>query len=302
VSRRSQLQNSSAQRRRRLVIRMAHPGASLTRATASISTDSANLPPSRQVPVPADKPLPTAKPEGISWGRIDSLRALATALKAGNPVTWLLTGETLLPPVPPVPHGSMETLGLVERASHVDALTQLIREGFGRRHDVFISNEAPAARLDFLLEQFDWQIGRFSPQIVIIQCGEAEMSSSLQSSLEFERTFYELIRRIRAINAVPVINTPPCLPRPDGLARTDQLIRLEAIRGCAEEAGAFLVDQWEHWEQEFSRVWLNENGSALTRIGAYEVAYALVASLQLKKSLPSPSPHDCLSAIEMRGA
>jgi hypothetical protein len=273
-----------------MVIRMTHPNESFTQASAAAESPEQSS--FQERPVPADRPFSPAEPAGISWGHIDSLPALSTALQAGTPVTWLLTGETLLPPSSLC---TVKSLGLVERASHVDALTQLIREGFGRRSDVFISNEAPAACLEFLLEQFDRQIGRFSPQIVIIQCGETELSSPLQSSLEFERTFYELIRRVRAINAVPVISTPPCLPCPQGFVRTDQLIRLEAIRGCAEEAGAFLVDQWEHWEQEFSRAWLNQNGSALTRIGAYEVAYALAAALQLEQSLSPPAHHASLA-------
>lgn len=187
-------------------------------------------------------------------------------------VRWLLTGDSLTSEVPEG-HDSPQ----------LQAFKEFVQNTVERREDEFHSSEVPHFQLSDLSSQFEKRIARFSPQIVIVTCGLTEIQSRGETFLTFERNFHKLILQIRNFGAIPVVATPPWPCPSDAFHHSDELIRLEAIRACAEESAALLVDHWEHWEHSASDAWSNPDRTALSQQGIAEVVQELSRALQLQQ-------------------
>ncbi len=198
-------------------------------------------------------------------------------LKSTPQVNWLLTGESL-----PIGGGPKNT-GSVPENLMVSSLSAYLRDVVGRGDDTVRSTETPHFHLQDLVRGFDKKIGGYSPQIVVITCGLTELQTRWESPVAFEHMFHKLVLRIRNAGAVPIIATPPWPCPSDSFHHTDELIRLEAIRACAEESAALLVDHWEHWENCSDNEWYSADRQMLSERGVQEIVAEFAKTLKLNQ-------------------
>jgi len=199
-----------------------------------------------------------------------SVPGLVRLLQSTSQIHWFFTGDDLS--FPGQSNGS-DAIGL----AHVRYLQDVV----GRTEDTFTVQTSPHFRLQDLQQNFEKTVTAESPQVVVILCGQTELQTRWESTLAFERMFHKLVLKIRNAGAVPIIATPPWPCPTESFYHSDELIRLEAIRACAEESAALLVDHWEHWEHSSTAGWYSGDGHSLSASGIMALVDEFSRTLQL---------------------
>ncbi len=216
---------------------------------------------------------PVIAPPMVQIGTVPStVPGLLRLMRATPRLHWLFAGDSL-------EHGGTSP---AKGSQLMQAIQQHVHRVIGRTGDVFTSCETEGFRLRDLLDRFNSRVSNHSPQIVVITCGTAELQTRGDSPLAFERMFHRLILKIRNSGAVPIITTPPWSCPADDIHHSDELVRLEAIRACAEESAALLVDYWEEWEHHsVEEMFIPPHGQQLSTQGRETAVREFARALQL---------------------
>ncbi|WP_067196389.1 SGNH/GDSL hydrolase family protein [Microbacterium sp. XT11] len=154
-----------------------------------------------------------------------------------RPLTWVFTGDSIT-------HGLIHTRGARSYAEH---LHELIRGDLGRVQDIVINTAITGWRADLILGDFDRRAAAWRPDVVSLMIGTNDCTTVwLDPVIEpdaFEASIAEFVRRVRALDALPVLQTPPTVdllhaPDRERIGEFAQRIRDVAARG-----GVMLVDQ-----------------------------------------------------------
>ena len=232
---------------------------------------------------PPDAPQFDAPGNEIPFSTGDP-KHFADWLQSTNRITWLFTGDSL----------SAAGRHPARGGTAVSYLVRTIRDRIGRQDDAFVTTTRAGQSLKQLLAEFDNQIARFSPDVVVLNCGLGELEQYDESLLEFERLFRELLNRLHQRRERVVVCTPPAHPFSASPPTSNQLVRLEAIRACTKESAAILVDHWSHWEQFATEDWYRSDGVHPGEQGAIELARLMIQELQLDRfagSVPRTDEH-----------
>lgn len=170
-------------------------------------------------------------------------RRLHTALESGEPLTWVLTGDSIT-------HGLLHTQG--ER-NYVDHLHELIRGDMGRVQDVVINTGISGWRTTQLLADFDRRVAAWKPDVVGLMIGTNDCSTAgvhpVISAQEFGVSITDFVQRVHALGAVPVLQTQPAID----VTRAPERARIaefaQAIRDVSEAQGTILVDQFARFTE-----------------------------------------------------
>lgn len=167
----------------------------------------------------------------------DDRTRLRDAVASADPLTWVLTGDSIT-------HGLIHTRGA---RSYVEHLHELIRGDLGRVQDVVINTAITGWRADLILGDFERRVAMWRPDVVTLMIGTNDCTTTWLPTIiepsEFGASIREFVGRVRALGAVPVLQTPPAadlLHAPDR-ARIGDFA--QAIRDVAAEQQAILVDQ-----------------------------------------------------------
>ncbi|MBS1675661.1 MAG: SGNH/GDSL hydrolase family protein [Actinobacteria bacterium] len=168
---------------------------------------------------------------------------LARALASADPLTWVLTGDSIT-------HGVVHTQGARTYAEHLHAI---VRGELGRVDDAVIDTAISGWRVVQLLEQFDRRVATWNPQIVTLMIGTNDCSDAgvfpVITPEEFGSSVAEFVRRVRGIGAIPVLLTPPVIDVANAPERARIAAFAQAIRDVAATEETVLVDQFARFTE-----------------------------------------------------
>ena len=165
----------------------------------------------------------------------------------GDPITWVLTGDSIT-------HGAKHTAGA---RSYPEHFAERVRFELKRPRDIVVNSGISGDTADGILRDFDWRVGRFKPDVVSINIGMNDCARGAGDRDEFATRLRELVRRTRAIGAVPLLHTTNTILPEKSRA---ELPAFNAVaQKIAKEEGAILVDHWSHWTKQGDvKDWLND--------------------------------------------
>ena len=166
------------------------------------------------------------------------LSKLQAMLKdAKTPRTWLFTGDSIT-------HGARWTAG---RRSFPEIFAERVRWELRRMDDIVINTGISGNKAKDILDNYDWRVRRFKPDVVILLVGMNDCAAKDLTPELFGERLTALVKNIRADGGIPVLETPNTV-KPG--SRDHALPPFVAqIRKVAEAENAILVDHAAVWEQ-----------------------------------------------------
>ena len=139
--------------------------------------------------------------------------------------------------------------------------------------------------------QYDWQVRRFQPQVVMVLIGGNDIVHPECGGVEgFRARLAELVRRIREDGAIPVLQTYNTMQLvseiPQYVQRYNEFpVYCQTIREVASKEETILADHRRHWEENAAdpatlASWLGEPLHPGAR-GHWEMAMILLKALGL---------------------
>ena len=198
---------------------------------------------------PATTNLPLAPPSESE--SLDRIRALLA--DKSHPLTWVFTGDSIT-------HGAKHTHG---SRTYVEHFAERVRWELGRVQDIVINTGISGDKAESILRAFEWRIGRFKPDVVSIMIGMNDCTRGPKKREEFRTNLCQLIRRTRALGAVPVLHTQNTIEPSAAQERGDLPAYATIVAEVAHDEKAVLVDHWRHWQTacqdpQMLKQWLND--------------------------------------------
>ena len=145
----------------------------------------------------------------------DGLATIRQLVDGPRPATWVFCGD-----------GPPET-------AFPDQFAAELRTTHRRPLDVVVNTLVPGSPIETVLENLEWQLARFHPDVVNLVIGP----SALSAESDFAETLTKLVDQLQDLEAAVVIHAPEPNPSADSQARIDQ------IHCLARERNIPLVDQ-----------------------------------------------------------
>ena len=218
---------------------------------------------------------------------VPDLERISALLKEKNPpVIWLFTGDSIT-------HGAKHTHGY---RSYPEVFAERIRWELGRVRDVIINTGISGNTTKTILDDFEWRIEQFNPQVVSLMIGTNDCAKGRIPIDQFESNLYSLVKRIRDLNAIPILHTPNIIITEKDPTRSALGDYVAVIRKVSEKEKVILVDNYKYWLDTYRnnsdvkvyKEWLND---PLHPDGE---GHAQVARLMFKKlSIFDPKASTC---------
>ncbi len=159
--------------------------------------------------------------------------SVATSREA---MTWVFAGDSIT-------HGCLHTHG---SRNYVEHCTEVLRWETGRTTDVVVNVGVSGWRVPDLLANFDFRLGRFAPDVVLLMLGTNDATAGRAGVGAFASQLEELVRWIKDVGADLVLQVPPLL-RGDTSGRAAMPVYCEAIRDVARRLEVRVVDHARDW-------------------------------------------------------
>lgn len=131
-----------------------------------------------------------------------------------------------------------------------DHFAAQLRDALCRPLDVVVNAMVPDGRIESLVNNLDWQIARFHPDVVHVLVGPIDSADGPAGRARFAGNLDTLISRLESLGALVVLHTPP-VPDRAGFAESTGNARfvdlpayIEQVRGLSLERGVPLVDHF----------------------------------------------------------
>ena len=195
--------------------------------------------------------------KAASGNKEDDLKKLQAAIAdKQNPLKWIFTGDSIT-------QGAKHTLGY---RSYPEIFSERVRFEMNRARDIVINTAISGHTTKEILSDFDWRVGQFKPNVVLLMIGTNDAARSRHISVaEFGNNLKMLVQKFRAISAIPVLQTPNIINLgndPTKNERAGLADYVDKIRQVATEDNTILVDHWKYWEANkvkvFNDDWLND--------------------------------------------
>ncbi len=185
--------------------------------------------------------------------KTDPFQQIKDLLAKKEPLKWLFTGDSIT-------HGALHTYGW---RSYVEHFAERVRFEMGRMNDVVINTGISGDVLHRLMDNSDWRIFQFRPDIISMKIGMNDCKEAEKGLDVFRRSFDDLAEKASKQNAVLMLNTPNLIDFEKAKQRQALPIYVNAIREIAEAKKLPLVDHYAHWEKETAnssrlQMWLND--------------------------------------------
>lgn len=173
-------------------------------------------------------------------------------LETKKPAKWIFYGDSLT-------HGALHTFG---QRDYAELFAERLRFELARTMDIVITSAISGDSTRGLLQSFDWRVGQFDPEVVLIMIGMNDCSANNEITVaEFSDNLTQLVQRLEQINAVPVLQTTcPILSgqAPDREPHIDAY--MDAIRQAAAKHELPLVDHTAFWQQHIDKrsYWMSD--------------------------------------------
>ena len=180
------------------------------------------------------------------------MERIRRVLESKTPAKWVFYGDSIT-------HGALHTFG---QRDYAELFAERLRFELGRTMDIVLTSAISGDNTRGLLETFDWRVGQFDPDVVLIMIGMNDCSASNDISLaQFGDNLRRLVDRLLQIDAVPVLQTTcPIMPGQAPDREPDFEAYMEAVRQAAADHGVPLVDHTRHWQQHLDKrsYWMSD--------------------------------------------
>lgn len=181
------------------------------------------------------------------------VEGLKTLLKSSEPVTWVLTGDSIT-------HGALHTYGW---RSYPEHFAERVRWELRRVRDVVINTGISGDRTGGLLKDLHWRVLRFQPDVVSVMLGMNDCTAGEAGRATFRTNLEGIVEKTLAAGAVPLLHSPNTIYQRNAGGRADLEAYADIVREVAEARKIALVDHWRHWQttkpdQEALLPWLED--------------------------------------------
>ena len=230
--------------------------------------------------------MPDLENSGTGFQSLPDLEKIKELLGQKNPLKWLFTGDSITA-------GVKHTQGY---RSYPEIFGERIRWEMSRPRDVVINTAISGNITQNILDDFNWRIEQFKPDIVSLMIGTNDCARKEMTSEIFEKKLTMLLDNIRKTGAIPILHTPNIIIKEYAPERAGLFEYVKVIQKTAEKKSIILVDNYAYWEDTMKnhpdtnvfKEWLNDplhpNGT-----GHQEIARLLFKEL----SIFSPNDATC---------
>ena len=180
------------------------------------------------------------------------MERIRRVLESKTPAKWVFYGDSIT-------HGALHTFG---QRDYAELFAERLRFELGRTMDIVLTSAISGDNTRGLPETFDWRVGQFDPDVVLIMIGMNDCSTNNDISLtQFGDNLGRLVDRLLQIDAVPVLQTTcPIMPGQAPDREPDFEAYMEAVRQAAADHGVPLVDHTRHWQQHLDKrsYWMSD--------------------------------------------
>jgi lysophospholipase L1-like esterase len=187
----------------------------------------------------------------------EELLKIRNLMKGKAPIKWVFAGDSIT-------QGAKHTFGY---RSYPEIFAERVRWELGRVRDFVINTAISGNTSKDILNDFDWRIGQFSPNIVSLMVGTNDASEKKEiSPATFRENNINLINKIRQLGAIPILQTPNIIVIEKAIGRERINEYITVTREVAAEKKVVLVDHFNHWKEKLSatpneeivKKWLND--------------------------------------------
>jgi lysophospholipase L1-like esterase len=209
---------------------------------------------------------------------VPDLERIKELLRQKNPLKWLFTGDSITA-------GVEHTHGY---RSYPEIFGERIRWEMRRPRDIVINTAISGNVTQNILDDFNWRIEQFKPEIVSLMIGTNDCARKEMTTTIFENNLNSLLDKIRETGAIPILHTPNIIITEYAPERAGLLEYVNVIQETAEKKNIILVDNYPYWEDTMKnhseinvfKEWLNDplhpNGT-----GHQEIARLLFKELSI---------------------
>lgn len=194
------------------------------------------------------------------------IESITNMLKQKDPLIWLFTGDSIT-------HGAKHTHGY---RSYPEIFAERIRWEMRRVRDIVINTGISGNTTQNILNDFDWRISQFNPDVVSLMIGTNDCA---RINLDvFESNLDSLLTSVRELNSIPVLHTPNVIIKDHSPERARLSEYVSIIQVLARKKEIILVDNYTYWQNSIHsqgeaaifKKWLNDplhpNGSGHSEI------------------------------------
>jgi len=176
-----------------------------------------------------------------------SLQSIQQLLKSPDPIRWVFAGDSIT-------HGALHTMGWRD---YVELFGERVRWEMGRMRDCVIKTACSGWRITNLRDDFEWSIAQHRPHVVSINVGMNDCVAGTAGRMDFEKTYLEVVNRIREKTSTLVLLHTPTRILPLDASRAPYLADYAcAVREVAAKTDCALVDNYADWEAFEANNWM----------------------------------------------
>jgi len=206
-------------------------------------------------------------------------------MEGSAPSVWVFTGNSIT-------QGAKHTHGF---RSYCEIFSERIRWEMGRFDDTVINTAISGHTTSNILGDFEWRIGQFHPNVVVLMLGTNDAATTNNISVsQFSNNVLQLITEVRKIGAVPLLMSPNPIIVGKAMERFRLSEYVSESKVVAKNAGAIFVDNWTLWNTDLQLKYQGEIFKLLLNdplhpngLGHQELAYALFKALSIFDPLQS---------------
>jgi lysophospholipase L1-like esterase len=178
-------------------------------------------------------------------------------LSGDRPLKWVFTGDSIT-------HGALHTYGARD---YTELFSERVRYELGRTRDIVIKTGISGRTSRQVLDDFDWCVSQFAPDVVFYMVGMNDARSPMQQGPDgFHAALRELVKRTRALpgSALPGSEQQGChvvlqttciiLEEPMPLRAPHFAGYMDAVRTVAAEEDVPLIDHTRYWEEKIAEL------------------------------------------------
>ena len=173
-------------------------------------------------------------------------------LNSSSPAKWIFYGDSIT-------HGALHTFG---QRNYAELFSERLRFELGRAMDLVITSAISGDNTRGLLQNFDWRVGQFSPDVVLVMIGMNDCSENNDITLtQFGENLNQLVDRLDQTGAVVVLQTTcPILPGQAPDREPHLHAYMDAIRACAADRAVPFIDHTKLWQENIDKYsyWMSD--------------------------------------------
>jgi acyl-CoA thioesterase I len=170
-------------------------------------------------------------------GVTDLFRPIQELLSGSAHLTWVFTGDSIT-------HGALHTMGA---RSYPEHFAERVRWEMQRRQDVVINTGISGDRMSRLLQDHDWRVWRFQPDVVSLMMGMNDCTEGPAGRSGYRGNLEAFLRTAEQHRARLLLHAPNPILAGSDARRQDLPAYIEQLHAFAREHDLPLIDHYEYW-------------------------------------------------------